>query len=139
MNLIKVTPLKQNPTLGGNVLHGIKKSDIGFYGFGETYFSLVTYGSVKAWKRHKEMVMNLIVPVGEVRFVFLDQAGDLMREEIIGSRNYVRLTVSQGVWFGFQGLFPTQSLVVNIANIPHDPMESERASLDKFSYKWEEL
>ena len=43
-----------------------------YNGFGELYFSEVNFGEIKAWKKHKKMVMNLIVPCGEVKFVFFD-------------------------------------------------------------------
>lgn len=139
MKLVSATLLEQKQVLGGNVFHGLKNSDPGFDGFGEVYFSWIAYGSIKAWKRHKKMVMNLIVPHGEVRFIFLDESGEIICDEVIGSRNYVRLTVQQGVWFGFQGLSSPESLVVNVGNIPHDPKEVERASIDKFRYKWAKL
>lgn len=139
MKLIKISPLEQVHVTGGDVFHGLKSSDSEFYGFGEAYFSWITYGSIKAWKRHKKMVMNLIVPLGQVRFIFLDQSREIIQEEVIGSGNYVRLTVPQGVWFGFQGLCSPQSLVLNIGNIPHDPDEVERASIDAFNYSWGKL
>ena len=47
---ILVTPLKRIPTVGGDVMHGLKKSDNGFNGFGEVYFSWVEQGAIKAWK-----------------------------------------------------------------------------------------
>lgn len=35
---ILVTPLTQVTTLGGDVLHAMKKSDAGYKSFGEAYF-----------------------------------------------------------------------------------------------------
>ena len=67
---ILVTPLKRIPTVGGDVMHGLKKSDNGFNGFGEVYFSWVEQGAIKAWKCHQRMTLNLVVPMGEVSFVF---------------------------------------------------------------------
>ena len=43
----------------GSILHGIKKTDIGFKEFGEAYFSTVNKDSIKAWKLHKKMSLNL--------------------------------------------------------------------------------
>ena len=57
---------------GGNVLHGLKSTDVGYDGFGEAYFSLVDKDYIKAWKRHKEMRLNLVVPIGRIRFVLFD-------------------------------------------------------------------
>ena len=67
---ILVTSLKRISTVGGDVMHGLKKSDNGFNGFGEVYFSWVEQGGIKAWKCHQSMTLNLVVPIGEVRLVF---------------------------------------------------------------------
>jgi dTDP-4-dehydrorhamnose 3,5-epimerase len=136
---IKVTPLKRISTSGGDVLHAMKKGDQGFGGFGEAYFSWVSSGAVKAWKRHTKMEMNLVVPVGNVRFVFFSHglnSEEEFRTEDIGEDRYVRITVPPAVWFGFQGVGWKDSLVLNIANIPHDPSEVERLSLSEVDYKW---
>ena len=139
MNLddILVTPLKRIPTDGGDVLHALKNSDPGFNGFGEIYFSLVEQGAVKAWKCHQSMTLNLVVPIGEVRFVFhLTNEKHSFRTENIGEERYVRLTVPPGIWFGFQGKASRSSLLMNVADIEHDPDEVERKSVSSFAYEW---
>ena len=67
-----ITPLNIIDTPGGNVMHAMKGSDPGFVKFGEAYFSKVNPFEIKAWKRHKEMTLNLVVPQGKIRFVFCD-------------------------------------------------------------------
>ena len=69
MDIVK-TPLKRIPTVGGDVMHALKYSDNGFNGFGEVYFSWVERGAIKAWKCHQKMTLNLVVPLGEISFVF---------------------------------------------------------------------
>ena len=133
---ILVTPLSRIATIGGDVLHAMKHNDVGYAGFGETYFSWVTAGAVKAWKRHTRMTMNVVVPVGKVRFVFRLEGADEFRIEDIGVDRYVRVTVPPGIWFGFKGLAAPQSLVLNIANFPHDPHEVERVGLSDIKYLW---
>ena len=135
VNDILIALLKRIQVAGGDVLHGIKCSDPGFVDFGEAYFSIVEAGAVKAWKRHLRMTLNLIVPLGEVLFVFLDEDG-VVREEIVGQKRYVRLTVPPGIWFGFKGLFPTDNIIMNVADIPHDPTEIERKNLHQIEYNW---
>lgn len=135
INEIISTPLKRIPVFGGDVLHAMKKSDAGFSGFGESYFSQVESGVIKAWKKHLKMTLNLIVPIGRVRFVFKDNDG-LFREEIIGDDNYVRLTIPPGIWFGFKGDFENTSLILNIANIEHSPEEIERKEVNIIKYNW---
>ena len=134
---ILVTPLKRIPTVGGDVMHGLKKSDNGFNGFGEVYFSWVEQGAIKAWKCHQRMTMNLVVPKGEARFVFhLTKQKNSFRTEIIGPERYVRLTVPPGVWFGFQGKATGTSLLMNVADMEHDPDEVKRRSISAFDYEW---
>jgi len=137
---ILVTPLRQIETAGGDVLHAMKQGDMGYECFGEAYFSWVSGGVVKAWKRHTRMTMNVVVPVGQVRFVFRGVNGEGTEEfrvEEIGVDRYVRITVPPGIWFGFQGLRTPKSLVLNIASIAHDPSEVERLALSDINYVWE--
>ena len=134
---ILVTPLKRIPTVGGDVMHGLKKSDNGFNGFGEVYFSWIEQGAIKAWKCHQHMTLNLVVPVGEVNFVFhLTNKKNIFRTEIIGEERYVRLTVLPGIWFGFQGLTSGYSLLMNVIDLEHDPDEVLRKETSEFDYDW---
>jgi dTDP-4-dehydrorhamnose 3,5-epimerase len=136
---ILVTPLRRIETAGGDVLHAMKQSDPGYVGYGEAYFSWVSTGAIKAWKRHTQMTMNIVVPVGQVRFVFImfnNDGVDEFRVEDIGVKRYARITVPPGIWFGFQGLYSEQSLVLNIASIAHDPNEVERLALNDINYDW---
>lgn len=132
---IGVERLKRIPAAGGDVLHVLKNTDAGFSGFGEVYFSWIEPGAVKAWRCHKRMTLNLAVPVGVVRFVFLLPDASFRVEEI-GETNYVRLTVAPDVWFGFQGRGEVRSLVINVANIPHDPDEVRRKQQSDVPFDW---
>ena len=133
---IAVTPLARIASAGGAVLHALKQQDQGFTGFGEAYFSFVAPDAVKAWKRHKRMTMNVVVPVGRVRFVFHLQGDDAYRVEDIGIDRYARITVPPGIWFGFQGLGESQNLILNIADIAHDPAEVDRLPISEIKYCW---
>ena len=134
---ILVTPLKRIPTVGGDVMHGLKKSDNGFNGFGEVYFSWVEQGVIKAWKCHQRTTMNLVVPKGEVSFVFhLTNQKNTFRTENIGEERYVRLTVPPLIWFGFRGRGSGQSLLMNLADMAHDPDEILRETTSEFIYNW---
>ena len=135
VNQILITPLKRIKVAGGDVLHGIKCSDPGYVDFGEAYFSIVEADAIKAWKRHLRMTLNLVVPLGVVFFVFIDEEG-AVREEIIGGDWYVRLTIPPGIWFGFKGLSSPYSMLMNVADVPHDPTEIERKNLDEIKYNW---
>ena len=129
LDQIQVTSLRQISTTGGDVWHALKSTDESFSGFGEAYFSWVEPRAIKAWKQHLKMKMNLVVPFGEVRFVFCDFANFSFREEFIGSTSYSRLTVPPKIWFGFQGMSEAPSLVLNLADLVHNSAEMERKSL----------
>lgn len=136
---ILVTPLTQVTTLGGDVLHAMKRSDAGYKSFGEAYFSSIHCGAIKAWKRHTRMVMNLVVPIGMVRFVFFlenQQLGRDFRVVDIGRDNYARITVPPGIWFGFQGFEKPHNLVLNLSSLIHDAAEVERKSVNEIKYDW---
>ena len=132
---LQLTDLKIFSTTNGDVLHALKKSDVSDFQFGEVYFSFIDYLSIKAWKKHKVMTLNLIVPVGAVRFVFYDLKEAKFLEVELSPSNYRRLTVPPNVWFGFKGLGKT-NMVVNVASHEHDTDEVEIANLDRFKYKW---
>ena len=136
---VLITKLDVIDAPGGNVMHGMKETSIGYSGFGEAYFSQVDKGIIKAWKRHKNMTLNLIVPVGKIKFVLFDDRDEsnIRFQEIIISRdNYCRLTVPPMVWMGFQGLSSEKSMLLNITNIEHDPGEVDRLEIDKINYNW---
>ena len=134
-----ITKLETIDALGGQVMHAMKESSVGYEGFGEAYFSQVDKGAIKAWKRHKKMTLNLLVPVGKIRFVLFDDreiSKSQFQEVIISKDEYYRLTVPPMIWLGFQGLFSGPSLLLNIANIEHDPNEVDRREINKINYKW---
>lgn len=135
---IHVTPLRHIATPGGAVMHAMKAGDTGFCGFGEAYFSWVENGAIKAWKQHQRMTLNLVVPVGQVRFVFYSKDCEaIFRQEIIGDSRYARLTVPPGIWFGFQGMTHPRCLVLNLADMIHDPDECLRKDVTEIYFDWE--
>lgn len=137
LNKIKITKLSIFPLDTGNVLHAITKDDEGFNGLGEVYFSFINPNSIKAWKLHQRMTLNLVVPLGMVRFVFLDpQTPHISRVEDIGEKNHVRLTVPPNIWFGFKGISSNPSLITNIADLKHDPNEVTKMDVEAFNYQW---
>ena len=133
---ILVTNLKKISVPGGDIFHALKKSDLGFKEFGEAYFSSIKTNEIKAWKRHKRMTLNLIVPVGKVKFVFTRDKKHF-DHYIIGEENYCRLTVPPWVWFGFQSNFNSTSLILNIADIIHDNSEVQKKDISLLDYNWE--
>lgn len=141
INAIIVTPLPRIQAIGGDVLKVLKCDESSFASFGEAYFSLVDNLAIKAWKRHNQMTLNLVVPIGKVRFVFADtnsygEFTENFKIIEIGLENYSRITVPPGIWFGFQGLMPSPNLILNIGNLPHDPSEVDLKNLEEVPFNW---
>ena len=137
-----LTELKIIQQSQGCVMHGIKASDCSFVGFGEAYFSTVHDGLIKGWKLHREMTLNLVVPFGEIRFIVHDGIQDKREtpiepliDVVLGDNNYCRLTVPPNFWVAFKGVGVNINMLMNVANIEHDPNESLNKSLDFFDVK----
>lgn len=147
----KLTPIMKIDHPLGAIYHGMKASEDSFKGFGEAYFSNIHYAKVKGWKMHTKMVLNLVVPVGKIRFVVLkellskernfDVTSDKLSDYeswdfILGEDNYQRLTVYPNTWMAFQGYGEGHNLLLNLASIEHDPQEAVSMSLDSVDYDW---
>ena len=135
LNEIKVTPLNKFISPNGSVLKVISSESQDFLGFGEVYFSTINYYAIKAWKIHQSMTMNLVVPKGKVLFVFIDKNKNF-REEILGEKNYCRITVPPKITFGFQGLYKGESYILNFSNIVHNDKEVIKVDKDTIKYNW---
>jgi dTDP-4-dehydrorhamnose 3,5-epimerase len=138
---VRLTELAVLPHPDGDVLHCIRSDSQGFFGFGEAYFSTVGQRHIKAWKRHRSMTLNIIVPVGEIRFVIHDDRPDSpsngLTEAIdLSRRHYFRLTVPPGLWTGFMGLGEGLNLLLNVADIPHHAAEADRCPVDAIAFAW---
>ena len=118
------SPLMRIEHPKGDIFHGMKNSDVGFAGFGEAYFTTIIASEIKGWKRHTAMTMNLIVPLGMVRFYIHDDTTGRTSAYEIGVLNYQRLTIPPGYWVSFQGLTTMTNIILNVANIEHDPEEA---------------
>lgn len=141
---VVITPLRQIADERGVVLHMLRNDAADFQRFGECYFSEVAPGAVKAWKRHNEQTQNLAVPVGRMRLVIYDNRagsfthGHLQILELGRPDVYARVRVPPGLWYGFACLSDTPALLVNCADMPHAPAESEQMPMDTelIPYSW---
>ena len=133
---VRLTPLDIMPLQAGNVMHAMRRSSAGYAGFGEAYFSYVETGAIKGWKRHRLMTLNLVVPVGLVAFAVVDAEAAVGRRYDLGPKAYGRLTIPPGLWVAFKGCASAPSLILNIADIEHDPAESDTTMLTMFTFDW---
>ena len=80
------------------------------------------------------MTLNIVVPIGSIRFILMDgrepkKPLSSVGEVTLSRSNYLRLTVPPGIWVAFQGISKEESVLLNVADIRHDPNESESADL----------
>ena len=135
--VITKTKLNIISTEGGNVLHGYLRDNPDNIDIYEVYFSTIKINQIRGWKMHKKMTVNLMVPIGKVKVHLikestLDKAYE-RSEETLSQNPYFRLTISPGIWFAFEGLSESESLICNIADSPHDLDEICRKDFNFFS------
>lgn len=140
---IKVVEQKKIISDNGKIMHFIKKSDTEFSGFGEAYFSTVKKNSIKAWKMHRRMKCNIIVPYGEIVFVVMKKNNSEDKSDFdiinLSSENYKRLTIPPNLWFGFKGIKFEESILINLSNEEHDPDEVDRKDINEINFNWSEV
>jgi dTDP-4-dehydrorhamnose 3,5-epimerase len=135
MDGIILTPLKQIHNPKGNIFHAMKKSDEGFEGFGEAYFSTVNKDDIKGWRKHTEMTLNLVVSVGAIEFVVYDENSKNFMSVKLSQNNYQRLTVQPNLWMAFRGM-GEYNMLLNLASIEHNPSEAVNVDLKEIKYEW---
>ena len=141
---VKIVPLAQISDERGSVLHMIRNEGP-LCEFGEVYFSEVLPWKIKAWKRHKKMTQNFAVPFGKIKLVFYDdrehsKSKGKMETLVLGrSDNYYLVQVPPFLWYGFQGIGSTPSILANCADMIHDQEESESQDYNNsdFPFLWE--
>ena len=135
MDGVILTPLKQIYHPKGDIFHAMKKSDIGFDGFGEAYFSTINQNDIKGWKKHTKMTLNIVVPVGNIEFVVYDENSKEFFSTKLSHNNYQRLTIKAGLWMAFKGL-DKYNMLLNLASIEHDPNEAINIGIEEIKYGW---
>lgn len=141
---VEVTALRQTVDTRGAVLHMMRCDEPGFSRFGECYFSEILPKVIKAWKLHRLQTQRLAVPVGRVRLVIYDgrkaspTQGQVMELELGRPDAYERVTIPPGLWYGFACISDAPALLVNCADLPHDPTESEMTAINnsEIPYGW---
>lgn len=139
---VKLYPLKRISVPKGDIYHALKKSDEGFSGFGEAYFSEILGGEIKGWKRHNKYPLNIIVIKGKIGFVIYDDRegsptyGEFKRIVLSPEDNYQRLYVSPGLWMAFYGVENGSSILLDIIPEAHDPEEASKKELSEIEYNF---
>jgi dTDP-4-dehydrorhamnose 3,5-epimerase len=137
---VLLTPLQKIDNPKGNIYHALKANSPGYVGFGEVYFSEIKKNAIKGWKRHHKLALNIVVPVGEIKFVLYDDRTESLSRGVfyeisIGSSNYSRLTIPAGIWVAFKGLSDF-NLLMNVISEEHNYNESDNKDFTDIAYSW---
>jgi len=143
MEGVDIYSLKHISVPKGDIYHALKSSDQGYKGFGEAYFSKIQPGAIKGWKRHNRLTLNLIVPVGAIKFVIYDDRensntfGEFKELILSPEGEYNRLTIAPGLWMAFAGVSMSDSMLLDIINETHDPNEADKKDLAEIPYNFD--
>lgn len=127
MGEVSLIPLKKIDGDKGSVFHIIKDPSLTI---NEVYVSTVDQNSVKGWKKHLKMTLNLVVIKGDVKFTIRKNSETY--QYIIGDSNYCRLVISPNYWVCFEGV-GAENMIINCADINHDPSEIKTMQFDGYS------
>ena len=121
----------------------MKDSSPEFNKFGEIYFSCTYPNAIKAWHLHQKMTLNYAVVSGAIKCVLYDDRSESktkgqIEEYFMSPENYYLLTVPPLIWNGWKSIGNNVSIVANCSDIPHDPDEILRKSIDNpdIDYDW---
>ena len=82
------------------------------------------------------------MPVGKIRIIVYDDRFDSKTrgnfyDITLSSDNYKRITIPPDLWVAFSGVGEGLNLLLNVANLEHDPGEVERKdNLNDIDYRW---
>ncbi|MFM7306730.1 MAG: dTDP-4-dehydrorhamnose 3,5-epimerase family protein [Actinomycetota bacterium] len=143
---VRVSALKVHTDSRGSVLHFMRNDSVTFSAFGEVYFSTIINGVVKAWMRNHLATANFVVPIGSVELVMFDERPDsatygVVQRELLGRDSYQGAAVPPGVWYGFRGLHPGESLIANLLDRPYEPSSNDRLQYpdSRVPFRWPEI
>ncbi len=144
---VKIKPLKHIPDERGWLMECLRSDDVGmFEKFGQVYVTAVYSGVVKAWHYHKLQDDHFVVLHGMAKVVLYDdREGSPTRGEIneffMGERNPLLLKIPRGVYHGFKGISPGETIVMNIPTEVYRHDNPDEYRLDPHNshipYSWE--
>lgn len=132
---VVITPLQQFSDYRGKVMKFAYSTAVN----NEAYFSVVHPGIVKAWHLHKEMDLNYACVYGKIQLVIVEPVTAKIMEIYLSPDDYKLVHIPAGIYNGFKGLGTTDSIVANLASIPHRDDEIMRFPIDYIIYDWFEV
>lgn len=139
MQKVHFIPLNIFEDERGSVMHYLKKNDVFFKEFGESYFSWINPNYIKGWYKHNEYTSFISCPTLNLKIVFYDSSGTSEPFEIIiDNRNYGVIVIEPNIWYSFKSLDAKPALVSNVLTGPYKTNEVEKLEIDSktIPYKW---
>ena len=142
---VAFAPRRIIPSGQGEVRHVLKCTDAEFsldqLPFGEAYLSILYPDLRKDWKLHTKSVSRLAVLQGTIEFAMYD-----MRETsstykqfqrmTVGDDHYGLLIIPDGVAATWRNVTPGNTMILNVATLPHDPAESKIIPFEEIEFVW---
>jgi len=132
---VKIKQLRMIPDERGWLMECLRSDDEVFIRFGQAYVTAVYGGVVKAWHYHKKQTDTFVVPHGMVKVALYDDREDSptrgeVNEFFLGERNPILLQIPAGVYHGFKGVTPGESLVLNFPTEVYNRAEPDEFRID---------
>lgn len=122
---VKTKRLRVIPDERGWLMECLRSDDDMFIKFGQAYVTAANFGVVKAWHYHKKQTDNIVVIHGMAKVALYDGRENSptrgeVNEFFMGDRNPLLLQIPAGVYHGFKGISPGQTIVLNIPTELYD-------------------
>jgi dTDP-4-dehydrorhamnose 3,5-epimerase len=142
---VKTRKLRPIPDERGWLMECLRSDDEVFLKFGQAYVTVVYSGVVKAWHYHKVQTDTFVCLQGMAKVVLYDdREGSPTRGEVneffLGDRNPVLLQIPPGVFHGFKGISPGETMILNLPTEVYDRKDPDEYRLDPHNndipYDW---
>ena len=134
-NKCVITNLKRILHNDGDLIKGLKNSDKKFINFGESYYSWIISGKIKAWRSHKKITNNLVIVNGSINLNIIREDG-ISESIIVESLQPQLITIFPNTWYGFEAISSCDALIHNITDYEYNEDEILRMDLDAFEGVW---
>ena len=119
----------------GNITKILNKKSKSFKKFGEIYLSKINKNSIKAWKKHTKIHINLAVILGKVKFVVYNDYKKNFTQIILSGKKKRIFYIPAKLWFGFKGL-EKKNTILSISSEISSEKEIKRKKLKEIKYNW---
>lgn len=130
----------------GWLMECLRSDDEHFIKFGQAYVTVVYFGVVKAWHYHKVQTDTFICLSGMAKVVLYDDRESSptrgeVNEFFLGDRDPMLLQIPPGVYHGFKGTSPGETMILNLPTEVYDRKMPDEYRIDPHDndipYDWE--